>query len=344
MWPAATPRTGAPGGQIALDSAEPVSCPEASILGSAKIVTPLLEDPLEGSIYLAQPYEKSLLSARPNTGWVAARAVPGGGRRRDADQARGESAGRSQHGPGDGQLGEPAAAPDRRNAVELLRWRTGAARHTAGMRRLRSAEHADPVERHARRGGVLEPRDRLGTERRSVPERRIRPVVHGGHRQQPGGRVERVLADAHAPGRRAALRRLLGDAATGDVRDLEERRAMPGTAGIERGMPAGIGNRHDDGGRGTGSGPVLPTRAGPAGEQGVPDGSRPLGGTSNPSGRALWLEHRRAGDRGAVRPRQRGHAREGRGRPAHRATDDLQRAVAAQASSRASRSTSARSA
>ena len=50
-------RTGAPGGQIALHSAEPVSCPEASILGSAKIVTPLLEDPLEGSIYLAQPYE-----------------------------------------------------------------------------------------------------------------------------------------------------------------------------------------------------------------------------------------------------------------------------------------------
>jgi hypothetical protein len=51
------PEPGRPGGQIALHSAEPVSCPEASILGSAKIVTPLLEDPLEGSIYLAQPYE-----------------------------------------------------------------------------------------------------------------------------------------------------------------------------------------------------------------------------------------------------------------------------------------------
>ena len=52
-----TPEPGHPGGQIALHSAEPVSCPEASILGSAKILTPLLEDPLEGSIYLAQPYE-----------------------------------------------------------------------------------------------------------------------------------------------------------------------------------------------------------------------------------------------------------------------------------------------
>jgi hypothetical protein len=52
-----TPEPGRPEGQIALHSAEPVSCPEASILGSAKILTPLLEAPLEGSIYLAQPYE-----------------------------------------------------------------------------------------------------------------------------------------------------------------------------------------------------------------------------------------------------------------------------------------------
>jgi len=52
-----TPEPGRPGGQIALYSAEPVSCPEASIIGAAKIATPLLEAPLEGSIYLAQPYE-----------------------------------------------------------------------------------------------------------------------------------------------------------------------------------------------------------------------------------------------------------------------------------------------
>ncbi len=52
-----TPEPGRPEGQIALRSAEPVSCPEASILGSAKILTPLLEAPLEGSLYLAQPYE-----------------------------------------------------------------------------------------------------------------------------------------------------------------------------------------------------------------------------------------------------------------------------------------------
>jgi hypothetical protein len=43
--------------EISLNNASAPSCPDASILGAAKIVTPLLEAPLEGSIYLAQPYE-----------------------------------------------------------------------------------------------------------------------------------------------------------------------------------------------------------------------------------------------------------------------------------------------
>jgi hypothetical protein len=40
--------------EIGLDTAQVPSCPDAAKLGAAKIVTPLLEDPLEGSIYLAQ--------------------------------------------------------------------------------------------------------------------------------------------------------------------------------------------------------------------------------------------------------------------------------------------------
>jgi hypothetical protein len=42
--------------EIELGNAKAPACPAAAKLGSAKIVTPLVEGPLEGSIYLAQPY------------------------------------------------------------------------------------------------------------------------------------------------------------------------------------------------------------------------------------------------------------------------------------------------
>ncbi|MGH2904433.1 MAG: hypothetical protein ACRDK7_12755 [Solirubrobacteraceae bacterium] len=43
--------------EIGLDDAKAATCPEAATLGTAKIATPLLEGPLEGSLYLARPYE-----------------------------------------------------------------------------------------------------------------------------------------------------------------------------------------------------------------------------------------------------------------------------------------------
>jgi hypothetical protein len=43
--------------QIGLGTNEPASCPEAAKVGTVRIATPLLEDPLEGSLYLATPYQ-----------------------------------------------------------------------------------------------------------------------------------------------------------------------------------------------------------------------------------------------------------------------------------------------
>lgn len=51
---AATGRAACTAQEIGLDNANTAACPEASTLGAAKITTPLLEGPLEGSIYLAQ--------------------------------------------------------------------------------------------------------------------------------------------------------------------------------------------------------------------------------------------------------------------------------------------------
>jgi hypothetical protein len=41
--------------QVGLESIEPAHCPEASVLGTAKLATPLLSEPLEGHVYLGSP-------------------------------------------------------------------------------------------------------------------------------------------------------------------------------------------------------------------------------------------------------------------------------------------------
>ena len=76
------------------------------MLGAAKIVTPLLEDPLEGSIYLAQPYANEPAFGSPEH--------PGGSLLALYLVAEGDGmliklAGKveadPQHGPADGHVG-----------------------------------------------------------------------------------------------------------------------------------------------------------------------------------------------------------------------------------------------
>ena len=58
-----TPEPGRPEGEIALHSGVAAKCPESSELGEAEVRTPLLEEPLKGAVYLAQPetFEGSLI-------------------------------------------------------------------------------------------------------------------------------------------------------------------------------------------------------------------------------------------------------------------------------------------
>ncbi len=57
-----TPESGRPEGEIALHSDEPVLCPNASKVGTVEIETPLLDAPLEGSVYVAQEYQNPFAS------------------------------------------------------------------------------------------------------------------------------------------------------------------------------------------------------------------------------------------------------------------------------------------
>ena len=158
--------------EIELDDAKAPTCPEASTSARRRSSTPLLEDPLEGSLYLAQPYENEPAFSSPEhpVGSLLALYLVAEG-----DGMLIKLAGEGRSGPGTGQLTVSWAnlpqLPIGEMRAEPLRRRTGAARNPACVRLLRSPEQADAVERHARRGGVLDPRDRLGTERRRVPER-----------------------------------------------------------------------------------------------------------------------------------------------------------------------------
>ena len=87
--------------QIELHGAKAPACPEAAQVGTAKIATPLVEGPLEGSLYLAQPYANEPAFGSP--------AHPGGSLLALYLVAEGggvllKLAGRVEADPGTGQL------------------------------------------------------------------------------------------------------------------------------------------------------------------------------------------------------------------------------------------------
>ena len=194
--------------------------------------------------------------------------------------------------PADDRVREPPAAADRRTAAEPLRRRTGAARDPGRVRLLRRPEHADAVERHARGDADLEPRNRLGTRRRRVPERALRPRRSrpAPSNNQAGASSAFTLTLSRQDGEQrfgaftvklpAGLSGILGGVAL-----CPEPQASAGR------LPAGRGDRHGDGRRRSRLRPLLPARARPAGEQDLPDGS------ALRVGRAVRVEHRRAGAR-----------------------------------------------
>jgi hypothetical protein len=58
--------------QIGLKNANPVACPDASKIGATQVLTPLLEKPLAGSVYLAQPHENPFGSSESPGGSLLA--------------------------------------------------------------------------------------------------------------------------------------------------------------------------------------------------------------------------------------------------------------------------------
>ena len=224
-----TPEPERPEGEIALHSDEAVKCPEASELGTAEVATPLLGAPLKGAVYLAQPetLEGALIGL-----YIV---VEGSG-------VQIKLTGKATLDPGTGQvalvfddlpqlpLGEidlslfagpraalvtPSTCGTYTTTSQLTPW--------SGVPATTESSNL-AVER--------------GTGRRRMSDRGVQPFLDSRYDERPSGRVQPVLPDALAPGRRTAPGRRAGRDASGPARDHQGRSALPGTAGIHGRMRA----------------------------------------------------------------------------------------------------------
>ena len=88
--------------QISLGTDDPVACPDGSQIGSVKVTTPLLHDPVAGRIYLATPHDNPfgtllagyIVLAEPDRGILV--KLPG---RIEADPATGQLTGSFAENP-----------------------------------------------------------------------------------------------------------------------------------------------------------------------------------------------------------------------------------------------------
>ena len=122
---AATPQFGL---GSTVEPAEPAACPLASQVGTVKVVTPLLEKPLEGQVFLGEPECSPCSNADAEDGHIFRLFLQARSRRTWRDrQARRSRLGEPDDGTVAGDVYRTAAASVQRTAVDVQRRREGAA-------------------------------------------------------------------------------------------------------------------------------------------------------------------------------------------------------------------------
>ena len=226
--------------EFALESSTVPTCPPSSAIGSVEIVSPLLEGPLLGQVYLAAPEQPVHEHVR---------RLPRRRTRRSSRQAGRADRRRPRHGPAHAGLRRHARAVVLRPGAELRRWAARAAGDATPLRDLHDRDPVDPVLDVPRRHALEQLR------RRSRLRRRLLAVVSGRGGERPGRRRHRPHAAAVARRRRRNAAELLGGAAAGPRPAARRRRAVRGGAGRRRELRPGQPGRLDRDCRGGGAGP-----------------------------------------------------------------------------------------
>jgi hypothetical protein len=267
--------------QLGLGSKADATCPQASKIGTVSIETPLLAEPMEGSIYLAQPTPSRLLGIYlvvKGPGLIV--KLPGA---IDASQSTGRLTATFDNTP---------MLPFNRFVLRFKGRTAGPARHSGKLRSQGHERVAHLLERHDRPG------DRIEHVQRGRVLGRLRTVLRCRIHEPDRGSRDRLPAEAVASRRAAADLEAGSDAALRAHRPARPGASLRRGAGRRRDVRSGVPGRHDPGRVGRGLEPVQPERSG------VPDRALRRG-----AARAL---HRRPG---GGRPVQPGHGGRARGDP-----------------------------